>query len=101
MAANLQIVGALAQVVGVMDGPAREPQHLLLELRQDAKLLGGRLSVFGHRHGSALARDTRVLMPCRSQKRARRRTRSRRARARAALGGTRRADRPSWARVSA
>ena len=32
MAADLQPVGVLAHMVGVVDGPARQPQHLALEL---------------------------------------------------------------------
>ena len=39
--ADLQAVDALAQVVGVVDGPARQPQHLALELAEDAKIVCG------------------------------------------------------------
>ena len=53
MSADLQAVVAGAQVVGVMDGPAREPQHLLFKLAQETKLVRGRVRrcIFGHRHG--------------------------------------------------
>ena len=40
MPADLQPVGALADVIGVMDGPAREPENFLLQFRQ-------RISEFG------------------------------------------------------
>ena len=43
--ADLQAVGALAQVVGVVDGPAREPEHLLLELVQHLELARGQMHV--------------------------------------------------------
>jgi hypothetical protein len=32
MAADLQAIGILAQMIGVMDGPAREPENLLFQL---------------------------------------------------------------------
>ncbi len=38
MASDLEAVDALAQVIGVMNGPAREPEHLFLELAQDLEL---------------------------------------------------------------
>ena len=38
MPADLQPVGALADVVGVMDGPAREPEHLLLQFGEDLQI---------------------------------------------------------------
>src|SRR6266851_5664940 len=38
MPADLEAVDALAQVIGVMNGPAREPEHLFLELAQDREL---------------------------------------------------------------
>src|SRR5258708_880759 len=41
MAADLQTVGVLTQVVGVMDGPARKPQHLAFELGQDGEVVAG------------------------------------------------------------
>jgi hypothetical protein len=31
----------LTQVVGVMDGPARQPQHLAFELAEDGEVGGG------------------------------------------------------------
>src|SRR3954471_20439217 len=51
MAADLQAVGALAQVIGVVDGPARKPQDLFFELAEGAKLVGARVRLFalGHR----------------------------------------------------
>src|SRR5262245_19946555 len=39
MAADLQSVDVLAQMIGVVDGPAGEPQHLALELAQDGELV--------------------------------------------------------------
>src|SRR5215813_11656950 len=50
MTADLEAVHALAQVVGVVDGPAREPQHLALELAQDGELVDARLAAFDHPH---------------------------------------------------
>ena len=41
VAADLQPVDALAQVVGVVDRPAREPQHLALELAEDGEVMIG------------------------------------------------------------
>ena len=38
--ADLQPVDVLAEVIGVVDHPAREPQHLLLELSQERRLRG-------------------------------------------------------------
>ncbi len=51
MPAHLHAVDVLAQVIGVVDGPAREPQHLVLELAQDRELVRARLGLgaFGHR----------------------------------------------------
>ena len=37
MAADLQAVGALAQMIGVVDGPAREPEHLALQLGEQRR----------------------------------------------------------------
>ena len=37
MPADLQAVGALAEMVGVMDGPAREPENFFLKFRQNAE----------------------------------------------------------------
>ena len=37
VAADFQAVDVLAQVIGVMDGPAREPQDLLLEFAQNVE----------------------------------------------------------------
>ena len=39
MAADLQPVVAVAQMVGVVDHPGREPQHLALELGEEGKTL--------------------------------------------------------------
>ena len=39
MAADLQPVDALAQMVGVVDGPARQPQHLALERAEDVEVV--------------------------------------------------------------
>jgi hypothetical protein len=39
MAADLQPVDALAQVVGIVDRPARQPQHLALELAEDGEVV--------------------------------------------------------------
>ena len=39
VAADLQAVGILAQMIGVMDGPAREPEHLALELGEDRQVV--------------------------------------------------------------
>ena len=36
--ADLQPVGIVAHMVGVMDGPARQPQHLALELGEDRQV---------------------------------------------------------------
>src|SRR5262249_2659772 len=57
MPADLHAIDVLAQVVGVVDGPARKPQHLLLELAQDRELVRARLGVgaFGHRHSMSRA----------------------------------------------
>ena len=41
MAADLDAVLALAQVVGVVDGPARQPEHLAFEFAQDGEVGGG------------------------------------------------------------
>ena len=38
MAADFQPVGIFAHMVGVMDGPARQPQHLALELGEDRQV---------------------------------------------------------------
>ena len=52
MAADLQAVAVLAQMVGVVDGPGRQPQHLALELGRIAKSLIGRSRVQrGRCHG--------------------------------------------------
>src|SRR5712691_4798784 len=53
VSADLQAVGAGAQVVGVVNRPAREPQHLFLELAQKLELGAAwiRLLAFGHRQG--------------------------------------------------
>src|SRR5262245_19128331 len=40
MAADLQPVGTLAHVIGVMDGPAGEPENLLLQLAENAQRVG-------------------------------------------------------------
>ena len=40
MAAHLQSVAARPQVIGLMDGPRRQPQHLALELAQDGEAAG-------------------------------------------------------------
>ena len=48
MAADLQAVGVLAHVIGVVDGPAREPEHLALELAQDVELVRGRKGFVRH-----------------------------------------------------
>ena len=37
MAADLQAVAIGADVIGVMDGPRRQPQHLALQLGQDGR----------------------------------------------------------------
>src|SRR6266478_2986216 len=39
MAADLQPVRALPYVVGVVDGPAREPQHFALQLAKDDEII--------------------------------------------------------------
>ena len=39
MAADLQPIGILAHVIGVMDGPAGEPEHLALQLAEDAQIV--------------------------------------------------------------
>jgi hypothetical protein len=59
MAADLQAVGALAQVVGVMDGPARQPQHLALEFAQDGEIVGTDDWGLGRRHDAASLSDSR------------------------------------------
>ena len=55
MAADLEAVLALSHVVGVMDGPGREPQHLLLERAQQRERAGsGRRGPFFGRLGRRL-----------------------------------------------
>ena len=70
MAADLQPVDALAQMVGVVDRPAGEPQHLLFELAQETKLVRGRVrrcsSVIEHGLSGVLG-TAEVLSPCRSK----------------------------------
>src|SRR5262249_948709 len=44
MPADLHTVDILAQVIGVMDRPARKPQHLLLEFAQKRELVDAGLS---------------------------------------------------------
>src|SRR5215470_2860590 len=56
MAADLQTVVVVAQVVGVVDGPARQPEHLLLELAQEGELVHGHVIEFGHWPASSLSR---------------------------------------------
>src|SRR5262249_4531151 len=50
VSADFHAVDVIAHVVGVVDGPGREPQHLFLELVQDRKLAraGLRRGAFGH-----------------------------------------------------
>src|SRR5665213_431750 len=50
MAAYFRAVGIFAQVIGVVDGPAREPEHLLFQLAQDVDVVG---------HDGTLARSPR------------------------------------------
>ena len=38
MATDLQAVDIVAQMISVMDGPAREPQHLALELTENLQV---------------------------------------------------------------
>ena len=40
MAADLQAVVVLAQMIGVVDGPARQPEHLLFQFAQDREIVG-------------------------------------------------------------
>ena len=39
MPADFQAVGAFAQMIGVMNGPGREPEHFALELGEDLQVL--------------------------------------------------------------
>src|SRR5262249_52493004 len=62
VAADFESVGILAQMVGVMDRPAREPEHLLLELAQDLELAARKrflpmLPGRAHALRSCMARD--------------------------------------------
>src|SRR6516162_5469866 len=41
MPANLEPIGALAQMVGMMDGPTRQPQHLAFEFAEHQELVRG------------------------------------------------------------
>ena len=50
MPADLQPVAIGPQMVGVMDRPGAEPQHLALELAQQAQPLDGGEGGHGHRH---------------------------------------------------
>src|SRR5580692_9304040 len=50
MAADFHAVGILAQVIGVVDGPACEPEHLLFQFAQDVDVVG---------HKGTLARSPR------------------------------------------
>ena len=38
MPADLQPVGAFAQMIGMVDGPAREPENFLLEFGQNCEV---------------------------------------------------------------
>jgi len=40
MAADFQAVAILAQMIGVVDGPARQPEHLLSQFAQDGVIVG-------------------------------------------------------------
>ena len=40
MAAHLQAVAVLAQMIGVMDGPAGEPEHFLFQLAKGGNIVG-------------------------------------------------------------
>ena len=60
MAADLQAVGVLAQMIGVVDRPAREPEHLLFQLAQD-------LDVVGHGVKSSAIRIVRPRAEIRSR----------------------------------
>src|SRR5262245_1532202 len=56
MAADLQAVAILAQMIGVVDHPGGEPQHLLLEGVQEGELVLRRLcskAASQCRHGGA------------------------------------------------
>src|SRR5262245_42993784 len=48
MPADLQAIDAVADMVGMMDGPAREPEHLALELAQDREII--RAQILDVRH---------------------------------------------------
>ena len=50
MAANFQPVAIFAHMVGVMHHPAREPQHLVLELPENLELIDARELVSGTIH---------------------------------------------------
>ena len=48
MAADLQTIRVLAQMVGVVDGPGREPQHLALQRAQDFQVVRVERGRVGH-----------------------------------------------------
>ena len=50
VAADLEPVALRPQVIGVMDGPGREPQHLALQLAEQLQALDGGEGGHGHRH---------------------------------------------------
>src|SRR5665647_1474209 len=66
MAADLQAVGVVAQMIGVVDRPARQPEHLALERGENLQRIGRRL---WHRCARSFERDyppRGVAMPAKS-----------------------------------
>src|SRR5271166_5872616 len=56
MPSDFEPVDILAQVIGVMNGPARQPQHLLLEFVQDLEFRWWNwLARAGHLHSTSLS----------------------------------------------
>src|SRR5215510_7783389 len=48
VATDLQAVDVVAEVVGMMDGPAREPEHLAFQLAQDREIVCADIRRSGH-----------------------------------------------------
>ena len=57
MPADLEAVGVLAQMIGVVDHPGREPQHLLLERLQQREPIFRRALCPSGLQGGMIAHD--------------------------------------------
>ncbi len=66
MAADLEAVGIVAQMVGVVDGPARQPEHLALERGQS--LQRGLGDWLGHRQPACIRRFYPLIMGIRPRR---------------------------------